>query len=94
MFEIVQLEKADDAAISPWTRRLTLLWGVFLLTVGAFLAVIFTIAIYHEIRTGTIFGLGICLLLVTFGVLMTRDGIAKITGYRIRLAPIPGPRDG
>ena len=29
---------------------------------------------------------GICLLVVAFGAMMTRDGIAKLTGFRIRLA--------
>ncbi|MEM1161125.1 MAG: hypothetical protein AAGJ28_09335 [Pseudomonadota bacterium] len=86
MFEIVRMDPKPQDGQTAVSRALGLVWAVFLLGVGAFLAVLFTIAIYYEIKSGTAFGMGICLLVVAFGAMMTRDGIAKLTGFRIRLA--------
>lgn len=84
MFEIVQLHRNPETSMRRYGR---LALGTFMLGVGGFLVVIFTIAVGYELTGGTMFGLLICIMVITFGVLILRDGIAQLTGLRVRLRP-------
>ena len=55
---------------------------------GLFLIVLFTISLVHELMTGTVFGLGICIMLIVLGALLTRDGLCQLTGLRLQFKKV------
>jgi hypothetical protein len=72
----------------PVKRILYLLGGLSLLGLGLFLIVLFTISLVHELMTGTVFGLGICIMLIVLGALLTRDGLCQLTGLRLQFKKV------
>lgn len=84
MFEIVQLDRGGE---SPGARFGRFALGGLLLAIGGAMLIIFSFALVYELMVGTFFGLCICMMIIMFGLLITRDAIAQLVSLRVRLKP-------
>ena len=84
MFEIVQVERESEDVASRLGRKTV---GAVLALLGVGILLLFLRALLTEVMDGTFFGTCICLLILTFGALVTRDGIALASDRRIQLKP-------
>ena len=82
MFEIVPVEREPEDAANRLGRRGL---GAVLTVLGAGILLLFLRAAVTEVMDGTFYGVCVCLLVLTFGALLTRDGIALATDRRIQL---------
>lgn len=82
MFEIVRIEREPEDAASRLGRRGI---GAILALLGVAILLLFLRALVTEVTDGTFFGTCICLLVLTFGALVARDGIALAADLRIQL---------
>ena len=85
MFEIVHVDRPPESASNRLGRRLI---GGILVLLGAGILLLFTRALITELTDGTFYGLVICLLVLVFGALVTRDGLALAADRRIQLRDI------
>lgn len=85
MFEIVRVEREPEDMGSRLGRRFI---GSILTVIGAGLLLLFLRALVTEVMDGTFYGVCICLLVLLFAVLLTRDGIALAADRRIQLRAV------
>ncbi len=84
MFEIIQIERQTESISKDLGRRVL---GAFLAVLGVAVLLLFLRALVTEVTDGTFFGLCICLMMLVFGALLTRDGVALASNRRIQLRP-------
>lgn len=84
MFEIVQVEREPESVSNSLGRRFV---GALLALIGMAVLLLFLRALVTEVMDGTFFGTCICLLMLTFGLLLTRDGVALAADRRVQLKP-------
>lgn len=84
MFEIVPVDRPPESPSNRLGRRLL---GGLMAIFGVALFLLFTRALLTELLDGTFFGLVLCLLMVTCGLLLTRDGLALSADRRVQLKP-------
>ena len=84
MFQIVNVEREPESFGNRLGRK-GIGWALTLIGVGVLL--LFLRALVTEVMDGTFFGVCICLLVLTFGALLTRDGFALATDRRVQLRP-------
>ena len=84
MFEIVPVDRPPESLSNRLGRRLL---GGLMAIFGIAMLLLFTRALFTELQDGTFFGLCICLLMLTCGLLLTRDGLALSADKRVQLKP-------
>ncbi len=84
MLEIVPVDRPPENLSNRLGRRF---FGALMALFGVAVLLLFTRALVTEVMDGTFFGLCICLLMLTFGLLLTRDGFALAADKRIQLKP-------
>ena len=84
MFEIVPVDRPVESLSNRLARRGV---GAIMALFGVAILLLFARAIVTEVMDGTFFGVCLCLLMLTFGLLLTRDGIALAADRRIQLRP-------
>ena len=84
MLEIATVTRAEETPAAR-LRRKVLGWTLFAL--GAGIVVLFSISVVYELMSGTVFGLGICLFVITFGLLILREAAVILWGLRVQLIP-------
>ena len=84
MFEIVPVDREPESFGNRFGRRFI---GALLALIGVAVLLLFLRALVTEVMDGTFFGTCICLMMLTFGLLLTRDGIALAADRRVQLKP-------
>ena len=84
MFEVVRVEREPESYANRLGRQVM---GWALAVVGIAISLLFIRATVTEVMDGTFFGLSICLLMLVFGALLTRDGVSLAINLRVRLKP-------
>lgn len=84
MFEIIRVEREPESFANRLGRQVM---GWALAIIGVAILLLFIRATVTEVMDGTFFGLTICLMMLVFGALVTRDGVSLAINLRVRLKP-------
>lgn len=84
MFEVVRVEREPESVANRLGRQAM---GWALAIVGLAVLLLFIRATVTEVMDGTFFGLTICIMMLVFGALLTRDGVSLAINLRVRLKP-------
>lgn len=87
MFEVIAVDRGKESTSQRLRRHLL---GGLVFFLGAGILLVFTYAMIVELKRGTFYGLSLCILLLTFGALLLRDGISLLVNLRLRLRDVDG----